>query len=319
MQVLFSLSALLMLTLHKTLTHVEPKLFVGSFVVCAIGSCAYLAKNSGMGELDISGKKVSSSPTPSLDSYKLLAHFTQRATHHSHTIYILLATILATAIPIRCVWPSATTLSELPLHLLTGAAGPLRRLGHQHSPHALPALRPGWRGGHVKRAIPAVVSVLYTARPHTHTHTAPPGEKSVRRGSGLRSTPTGRGGRHRVMQSALFEGLCSGTAPPGRARVVMQSVTHPSSTHSYSALPQHQGSDAASTLLVISTFLLFLLATMVALCTERLKAAWCVAACLLYALTVYNLHSEVAGTLSAQDQQACTARKIRKLTLRRGG
>ena len=84
MQVLFSLSALLMLTLHKTLTHVEPKLFVGSFVVCAIGSCAYLAKNSGMGELDISGKKVSSSPTPSLN--KLLAHFTQRATHHSHTI-----------------------------------------------------------------------------------------------------------------------------------------------------------------------------------------------------------------------------------------
>ena len=103
MQVLFSLSALLMLTLHKTLTHVEPKLFVGSFVVCAIGSCAYLAKNSGMGELDISGKKVLSSPTPSLDSYKLLAHFTQRATHHSHTIYILLATILATAIPIRAL------------------------------------------------------------------------------------------------------------------------------------------------------------------------------------------------------------------------
>ena len=121
------------------------------------------------------------------------------------------------------------------------------------------------------------------------------------------------------MQSALFQGLCSGTAPPGRARVVMQSVTHPSSTHSYSALPQHQGSDAASTLLVISTFLLFLLAAMVALCTERLKAAWCVAACLLYALTVYNLHSEVAGTLSAQDQQVCTARKIRKLTFRTGG
>ena len=69
---------------------------------------------------------------------------------------------------------------------------------------------------------------------------------------------------------------------------------------------------------MISTFLLFLLAAMVALCTERLKAAWCVAACLLYALTVYNLHSEVAGTLSAQDQQACTARKIRKLTLLRG-
>ena len=70
---------------------------------------------------------------------------------------------------------------------------------------------------------------------------------------------------------------------------------------------------------MISTFLLFLLAAMVALCTERLKAAWCVAACLLYALTVYNLHSEVAGTLSAQDQQVCTARKIRKLTFRTGG
>lgn len=57
-QALFSLGALLMLILHKTLTHVEPKLFVGSFVVCAIGSCSYLAKNSGMGDLDVSGKKV---------------------------------------------------------------------------------------------------------------------------------------------------------------------------------------------------------------------------------------------------------------------
>jgi len=55
---------------------------------------------------------------------------------------------------------------------------------------------------------------------------------------------------------------------------------------------------------VISTFLLFLLAAMAALCTERLKAAWCVAACLLYALTVYNVHSEVEGTLSNQEQQA---------------
>jgi hypothetical protein len=58
-----------MLILHKTLTHVEPKLFVGSFVVCAIGSCSYLAKNSGMGELDISGKKVAGLPThPRRDS-----------------------------------------------------------------------------------------------------------------------------------------------------------------------------------------------------------------------------------------------------------
>ena len=55
---------------------------------------------------------------------------------------------------------------------------------------------------------------------------------------------------------------------------------------------------------MISTFLLFLLAAMAALCTERLKAAWCVAACLLYALTVYNVHSEVEGTLSTQEQQA---------------
>ena len=55
---------------------------------------------------------------------------------------------------------------------------------------------------------------------------------------------------------------------------------------------------------MISTFLLFLLAAMAALCTERLKAAWCVAACLLYALTVYNVHSEVEGTLSNQEQQA---------------
>ena len=121
------------------------------------------------------------------------------------------------------------------------------------------------------------------------------------------------------MQSALFQGLCSGTARRQAAPWSSHAVTHPSSTHcSYFALPQHQGSDAASTLLVISTFLLFLLAAMVALCTERLKAAWCVAACLLYALTVYNLHSEVAGTLSAQDQQACTTSKIRKLTLLRG-
>ena len=57
-QALFTIAALLMLILHKTLTHVEPKLFVGSFIVCAVGSCSYLAKNSGMGELDISGNKM---------------------------------------------------------------------------------------------------------------------------------------------------------------------------------------------------------------------------------------------------------------------
>ena len=173
MQVLFSLSALLMLTLHKTLTHVEPKLFVGSFVVCAIGSCAYLAKNSGMGELDISGKKVSSSPTPSLN--KLLAHFTQRATHHSHTLYILLATILATAIPIRCVWPSATTLSELPLHLLTQV--PLVRYADWGISIPLMLYQLCDLGGAAAMLnVPAVVSVLYTARAHTHTH-RPPGRE----------------------------------------------------------------------------------------------------------------------------------------------
>ena len=76
-QALFSLGALLMLTLHKTLTHVEPKLFVGSFVVCATSSCAYLAKHSGMGELDISGKKVCRvHPRPpwTATSYSLISH-----------------------------------------------------------------------------------------------------------------------------------------------------------------------------------------------------------------------------------------------------
>merc|ERR1740139_531453 len=57
-QALFSIGALLMLTMHKVLTHVEPKLFVGSFIVCAVGSCTYLAKNSGMDEIEISGRKV---------------------------------------------------------------------------------------------------------------------------------------------------------------------------------------------------------------------------------------------------------------------
>ena len=70
-----------MLILHKTLTHVEPKLFVGSFVVCAIGSCSYLAKNSGMGELDISGKKVAGLPThPRRDSRACLYNSTTTLT-----------------------------------------------------------------------------------------------------------------------------------------------------------------------------------------------------------------------------------------------
>ena len=144
-QALFTIAALLMLILHKTLTHVEPKLFVGSFIVCAVGSCSYLAKNSGMGELDISGNKM-----------------------------------------------------------------PLVR--------------------YVDWAI-TIPIMLYQ--------------------------------------------LCD-----------------------------LGGADAASTLLVISTFILFLFAAMAALCTERLKSAWCAAACLLYALTVYNLHSEVKDTLSAQDEEA---------------
>ena len=233
MQVLFSLSALLMLTLHKTLTHVEPKLFVGSFVVCAIGSCAYLAKNSGMGELDISGKKVSSSPTPSLDSYKLLAHFTQRATHHSHTIYILLATILATAIPIRCVWPSANPVRTAATSPYTGAAGPLRGLGHQHSPHALPALRPGWRGGHVKRACRRVGAIHSAPAQPTP---GPSGAKRVRRGcrSGLCAPhPRAGGGAPGVMQSALFVRGCV-AAPRRRAAPessCSQSHTPPPHTH----------------------------------------------------------------------------------------
>jgi len=145
-QALFSIGALLMLTMHKVLTHVEPKLFVGSFIVCAVGSCTYLAKNSGMDEIEISGRKV----------------------------------------PIVRYVDWAIT---LPL-------------------------------------------MLYQ--------------------------------------------LCD-----------------------------LGGADTASTLLVISCFLLFLFAALVAACTDRLKPVWCVVVCLFYGLTVYNLHSEVAeGTLSAQDQQA---------------
>ena len=161
-----------MLTLHKTLTHVEPKLFVGSFVVCAIGSCAYLAKNSGMGELDISGKKVCRvHPRPpwTATSYSLISH----------------------------ICGQAPTLSELPLHLLTQV--PLVRYADWGISIPLMLYQLCDLGGAAAMLeVPAVVLVLYTARPHTPR---PPRARSVCVAA-LASAPHPRaGGRHRVVRA----------------------------------------------------------------------------------------------------------------------
>ena len=211
-----------MLTLHKTLTHVEPKLFVGSFVVCAIGSCAYLAKNSGMGELDISGKKVCRvHPRPLLGQLKLLAHFTHRATH----------CYLATAIPIRLhvakrqpyanpVRTSAHLLTQVPLvrYADWGISIPLMLYQLCDLGGAAAMLK-----------VPAAVLVLYTARPHTPR---PPRARSVCVAA-LASAPHPRAGeRHRVVPAvwALFQGLCSGTARRQAAPGSSHAVTPPPHT-----------------------------------------------------------------------------------------
>ena len=192
-----------MLTLHKTLTHVEPKLFVGSFVVCAIGSCAYLAKNSGMGELDISGKKVCRvHPRPpwTATSYSLISH----------------------------ICGQAPTLSELPLHLLTQV--PLVRYADWGISIPLMLYQLCDLGGAAAMLkVPAAVLVLYTARPHTPR---PPRARSVCVAA-LASAPHPRAGeRHRVacLQSALFQGLCSGTARRQAAPGSSHAVTPPPHT-----------------------------------------------------------------------------------------
>ena len=192
-----------MLTLHKTLTHVEPKLFVGSFVVCAIGSCAYLAKNSGMGELDISGKKVSRvHPRPpwTATSYSLISH----------------------------ICGQAPTLSELPLHLLTQV--PLVRYADWGISIPLMLYQLCDLGGAAAMLeVPAVVLVLYTARPHTPR---PPRARSVCVAA-LASAPHPRAGeRHRVVPAvwALFQGLCSGTARRQAAPGSSHAVTPPPHT-----------------------------------------------------------------------------------------
>ena len=146
---------------------------------------------------------VSSSPTPSLDSYKLcslISHIVPRiATLPQLYLY-------------ACMWPSANPVRTAATSPYTGAAGPLRGLGHQHSPHALPALRPGWRGGHAKSACRRV-GAIHSAPTHT---AAPSGAKRVRRCSGQRSTPTGRGEAPGRACSQLFFRGC--VAAPRAAR-----------------------------------------------------------------------------------------------------
>ena len=195
-----------MLTLHKTLTHVEPKLFVGSFVVCAIGSCAYLAKNSGMGELDISGKKVCRvHPRPpwTATSYSLISH----------------------------ICGQAPTLSELPLHLLTQV--PLVRYADWGISIPLMLYQLCDLGGAAAMLkVPAVVLVprwCYTQR--AHTHRGPLGREACASllWPALHTHGQGRG-TGSCLQSALFQGLCSGTARRQAAPRSSHAVTPPPHT-----------------------------------------------------------------------------------------